>query len=340
MKKFKKKFKLSELAKYISGRLIGEDLEVRGLNAISLAKEGDLIFVDSLARLEQARQSNARACVAKVGLAERLPCSGIIEVEDVRLALAKLSALFVEEKGKTGISPQAYVDETAKISKDALIMAFAYVGARAKIGARVVIYPYCYVGEDCEIGEGTILYPRVTLYPGTIIGKRCIIHAGAVIGADGFGFAQEKTAEGFKNVKIYHFGRVKIEDEVEIGANTCIDRATFGETFIGEGTKIDNLVQVGHNVRIGRHCILVAQVGLGGSVELGDNTMLGGQVGVAPASKIGRLAKVAAKSGVSGKVEEGEEVAGIPAIKASLWRKVVVILAKLPELYQKLKSLP
>jgi UDP-3-O-[3-hydroxymyristoyl] glucosamine N-acyltransferase len=337
--KVKKIYKLSQLAELVSGRIKGEDVEVLGVNAIPLANEKELVFVDSLSRLESAKKSKAQGLVVKEGLIEDLPGKSLLIVPDVRIAMAKISSLFAEKGFSLGISDKAYVDPSAVVEEGVCIMPFSYIGREVKIKRGVVIHPFCYIGDGCEIGEDTILYPHVVLYPGTIIGKRCIIHAGVVLGACGFGYAQEPKEGSFINVKIYHFGRVRVEDDVEIGANSCIDRATFGETVIGTNTKIDNLVQVGHNVRVGRSCILVAQVGIGGSAEIGDYTMLGGQVGIAPGSNIGKFVKIAAKSGVVGKIEDGEEVAGIPAIKASIWRKAVVIFSKLPELYQRLKNL-
>lgn len=335
----KKSYKLSQLAELVSGRIKGEDVEVSGINAIPLAKEKELVFVDSLSRLELAKESKAQALVVKEGLIEDLPGKSLLFVSDVRSAMAKISALFAEKEFPSEISDKAYVDPSAVIEEGVCIMPFAYIGREVKIKRGAVIHPFCYIGDGCEIGEETILYPHVVLYPGTTIGRRCIIHAGVVLGACGFGYAQEPREEGFVNVKIHHFGRVRVEDDVEIGANSCVDRGTFGETIIGTNTKIDNLVQVGHNVRVGRSCILVAQVGIGGSTEIGDYTMLGGQVGIAPGSKVGKFVKIAAKSGVVGKIADGEEVAGIPAIKASIWRKAVVIFSKLPELYKKLKDL-
>jgi len=333
-----KSFRLSYLAELLSGKLKGEDLEVRGLNALPLAREDELSFVDSLRRLPQAKASRARALLSPPGFSEHLPEKSLIEVRDVRVSLAKVSSLFREELSfEGGIHPLAFVSEEAEIHPSATIFPYVYIGKGAKIGEKVVIFPFCFIGDFCEIGEGSLLFPQVVLYPRTVIGKNCILHAGVILGADGFGYAQEAREEGFRNLKIYHFGRVRIEDEVEIGANSTIDRATFGETVIGENTKIDNLVQVGHNVRIGKSCILVSHTALGGSVVLEDYVMLAGQVGVAPNSIIRKGARVAAKSGVVGEVPEGAEVAGIPAIKASIWRRAVILFEKLPEIYKEIK---
>ncbi|MEZ0344147.1 MAG: UDP-3-O-(3-hydroxymyristoyl)glucosamine N-acyltransferase [Caldimicrobium sp.] len=335
-----KTFKLSEIAKYVEGVLKGEDFSVSGLNALSLAKVDELTFVDSKKRLSEAKASKAKALLAPLGFAKELPEKSVIEVKDVRVALAKVSFLFHEKILPSGEkSSLSFIDPSAEIHPEATIFPFVYVGKGVKIGKGVIIFPFCFVGDFCEIGEGSLLYPHVVLYPGTVVGKNCILHAGVVLGSDGFGFAQEPKEEGFKNLKIYHFGRVRIGDEVEIGANSTIDKATFGETQIDSGTKIDNLVQVGHNVRIGRECILVSHTAIGGSAVIEDYVMLAGQVGVAPGSVIRKGAKVAAKSGVLGEIPEGEEVAGIPAIKASLWRRAVILFERLPEIYRELKKL-
>jgi UDP-3-O-[3-hydroxymyristoyl] glucosamine N-acyltransferase len=335
-----KEFKLSEIAKYVDGVLKGEDFSVLGLNALFLAGERELTFIDSKKRLPEAKTSRAKALLAPIGFSEFFPDKSVIEVKDVRVALARVTSLFWEKSLVfSEKSPFSYIDPSAEIHPSASIYPFVYIGKGVKIGKEVIIFPFCFIGDFCEIGEGSILYPHVVLYPGTLLGRGCILHAGVVVGADGFGYAQEPKNEGFKNLKIYHFGRVKIEDEVEIGANSTLDRATFGETIIGSGTKIDNLVQIGHNVRIGRECILVSHTAIGGSAVIEDYVMLAGQVGVAPGSVIRKGARVAAKSGVHGEVPQGEEVAGIPAIKASLWRRAVIIFEKLPELYKDLKKL-
>ena len=334
-----RQIRLSEMASFLNGVLKGEDLAVSGINALELAGEEELSFVDSKKRLLRARESRAKALLAPFGFSEYLPEKSVLEVKDVRVALAKASSLFREEiispRGRSSLS---FIDPSAEIHPEASIYPFVYVGRGVRIGKGVILFPFCFVGDFCEVGEGSILYPHVVLYPGTFVGKNCILHAGVVIGADGFGYAQEERERGFKNLKIYHFGRVRIGDEVEIGANSTLDRATFGETSIGSGTKIDNLVQIGHNVRIGKECILVSHTAIGGSAVIEDNVMLAGQVGVAPGSVIRKEAKVAAKSGVHGEIPEREEVAGIPAIKASIWRRAVVIFERLPEIYREFKK--
>jgi len=199
----------------------------------------------------------------------------------------------------------------------------------------VVVMPFAFVGAGSVIGEGTVLFPGVVIYPGTRVGKRCRIHSGAVIGADGFGYVERDG----KRVKIPQVGRVVIGDDVEIGANTCIDRATFGETVVGEGTKIDNLVQIGHNCRIGRHCAFAGQVGISGSVVVGDRVLMGGQAGIADHAVIGSDVKVAAKAGVFGKVADGEVIVGAPAMSAAKWKRIQGIISRLPEIYSLFRKL-
>ncbi|QER41993.1 UDP-3-O-(3-hydroxymyristoyl)glucosamine N-acyltransferase [Thermodesulfobacterium sp. TA1] len=334
-----KTYKLSFIAQLINGKLIGEDLEIKGINALPLAQEDEMVFIDSLKRVSQAKESKAKAVLCPLGFASYLEGKAVIEVKDVRLAFAKITYLFKKEPPvKWGISDKAFIEEGVEIEEPVAIYPNVYIQSGAKIRKGAVLYPGVFVGAFCEIGENTVVYPNAVIYPYSKIGKNCIIHAGVVIGADGFGFAQEPLEEGYRNVKIYHFGGVLIEDEVEIGANSTVDRAVFGATVIGEGTKIDNSVQVGHNVRVGKQNILVSHTAIGGSAVLEDFVMIAGQVGIAPSAKIGKGAKVAAKSGVVGEVPANAEVAGIPAIKANVWRRAVVIFEKLPEIYKELKK--
>jgi len=334
-----KKYRASWIAKIIGGNLIGEDLEVEGINAIPLAGENEIIFVESLKKVEEAKKSYSKILLCPEGYAKYFPEKTVIEVKNVRVAFAKVTEIFKKEpEPYWGISSLAVIEEGVKIEEPCAVYPWVYIQKGAVIKKKVVLYPGVFVGAHAEIGENTIIFPNAVIYPGTKIGKNCIIHAGVVLGADGFGFAQEPDSEGYKNLKIYHFGSVEIGDGVEVGANSTIDRAVFYKTVIGKGTKIDNLVQVGHNVTIGKECILVSHTAIGGSAVIEDYVMLAGQVGVAPHARIKKGAKVAAKSGVTGEIPEGAEVAGIPAIKASIWRRAVVIFEKLPELYREIKK--
>ena len=327
-------YRLSELAARLKAPYLGEDVEVFGLNALELATPKELSFVESRRRLKEARASKAGALLAPPALKDELSGKSLILVSDPRLALARIGWLFYEERRpKPGISPLAFVAEGARVAPSAAVLPFVYVGEGAEIGEEVVLYPGVFVGEGARVGEGAVLYPNVVLYPGTRVGRRVIIHAGAVIGADGFGFA----FDGEKHLKIPHFGRVEIGDEVEIGANTTVDRATFGRTVVGDGAKLDNLIQVAHNVHLGRASVFAAQVGISGSVKVGDYVMVGGQAGLN--NHVGDRARVAAKAGVAKPVPPGGAVAGIPALEIGTWRRCVALFERLPQLFKELRNL-
>ena len=235
-----------------------------------------------------------------------------IRVADPYIAMARVVArFFAGRPAPQGISPHASIATSAKLGANVAVGAFTAIGEDVVIGDGVVIYPNVTIEPGSVIGDGTIIYPQVSIYHGSRIGRRCIIHSGVVIGSDGYGFA---TDENGVHHKIPQIGIVRIEDDVEIGAGTTIDRAALGETVIGEGTKIDNLVQIGHNVKIGKRCLLVAQVGIAGSTELGDGVQVGGQSGFAGHLKIGNRARVYSKSAVFDDVPEGVWVRGIPAV--------------------------
>jgi len=246
-----------------------------------------------------------------------------------------LEIFYPEEPPEAGLSSQAWIDPSAEISDSVTISPFVYVGRNARIGARTVLHPFVYVGDDTLIGEECRISPQVTIGEGSIIGDRVILHSGVVIGADGFGFAQE----GPYHIKIRQVGIVRIEDDVEIGANTCVDRATMGETRIGKGSKIDNLVQVAHNVQVGENVILVSQTGISGSTSIGDRTMIGGQVGVVGHVQIGRDVKIGAKSGVHSAIQDGKVVGGIPTMPYDQFLKTISVFKNLPKLRERLLRL-
>ncbi len=327
-------YKLSELAERIKAPFKGEDVEIWGINALELAREGELSFIESKRYLEKALLSKASALIVPPELEPKLKDRNLILHPNPRNALARLAWFFYREpRPSPGVSPLAFISEEAKIHESACVSPFVYVGRKAQIAARVILYPGVYVGEGVSIGEESVIYPNVVLYPRTKIGKRVIIHAGAVIGADGFGYA----FDGEKHLKIPHFGHVEIEDEVEIGANTTIDRATFGVTLVRQGTKIDNLVQVAHNVEIGKSSVLAAQVGITGSVKIGDFVLVGGQAGIN--NQVGDRAQIAAKAGVAREVSPNEIVGGIPALEIRRWRRCVAVYERLPELLKELRTL-
>ena len=293
------------LAALVGGRLEGPDRAYSGVAALDQAGPEHLAF---------AVREIPEGCAAGVLLcAAAAPGRTCVVVADPRAAFAAAVADLLPEEHPTGVAPTATVHPSARL------------------GARVVIYPGVYVGPDCEVGDDTILYPNVVLYPRTVVGRRCRVHAGAVLGADGFGYLPGPRGPQ----KVPQVGRVRVEDDVEIGANTTIDRAALGETVVGAHSKIDNLVQVGHNARLGRGVILLAQSGVSGSVTLGDGVLLAGQAGVADHVTVGPGAVVGAQAGVTGDLEGGGRYLGSPAVPAALARRIFAVWRRLPDWWRR-----
>lgn len=234
-----------------------------------------------------------------------------------------------------GVSPEAFIDDTAEIGELCTIRPFAYIAPRAKIGKRCVIYPGCYIGKDAVIGDDCVLYPNVTIYERCVLGNRVTLHAGCVIGQDGFGYATHKGAHH----KIPQTGNAVIEDDVEMGANCSVDRATLGSTVVGAGTKFSNSVTIGHGTKVGRHNLLVGLVGIAGSVEMGDYVVIGGHTGVAGHLKIGNQAQLAAHSGIMTDVPDKEQWGGTPALPLTEAKRVILVSRHLPDLAARVKKL-
>jgi UDP-3-O-[3-hydroxymyristoyl] glucosamine N-acyltransferase len=255
----------------------------------------------------------------------------LIKVSNAREAVANLINIYDSMKPKPkGIDPTAFIDPTATIGKDVYLGPFVAVGPKAVVGDGCILHPHATVGAKAIIGKNTVMYPNSVVYHDCKVGERCILHAGCVIGADGFGF--EPTAEGYK--KIAQIGIAVLEDDVEIGANSCIDRAVMGETVIRKGTKIDNLVQIGHNCEVGSHTVMSAQVGVAGSTKIGEWCMLGGQVGVAGHATIADRTHAGAQSGIPNNVKKpGQQLMGTPAIEPRQWWKAQAIVKQLPEMW-------
>ena len=251
-------------------------------------------------------------------------------------SLAKLLTLYEQSKPKkTGIDSLAYVASTAKIGENVYIAPFAYIGDYAEIGNDVIIHAHATISEHVKIGNNCVVYPNTTVYHDCRIGNSCTLHAGSVIGADGFGFAP--TPDGYE--KIPQIGIVILEDNVEIGANTCIDRATMGATIIHKGVKLDNLIQVAHNVEVGENTVMASQVGVAGSTKIGQWCMFGGQVGVAGHIKVGDKVTVGAQTGIAGSIKSDNTVQGSPAIDAKNFGRSSVVFKKLPDIYTTLNNL-
>lgn len=323
--------KLGEIAKLLEGKLVGDpNIEIKGISSPQKPKEGTLVFCQSNKDVESAKEGKPSALVVN----KEADFPNYIVVEDVRYALALFLERFYPEEHPTGVSDKAVVGKGVQLGESVYIGPFAVVEDGCVLEKGVKIYPFTYVGRNSFIGEETIIFSGVHIYPGTVIGKRVRIHSGAVLGADGFGYYIGK--KGFK--KLNHIGRVIIEDDVEIGANTTVDRALIDETRIGKLSKVDNLVMIGHNCHVGEGNILVSQVGLSGSVKTGKNVILAGQVGVADHVTIGDNVTVVAKSGVSKNLESGKVYgANLPAIEWLRWKRIYALLIKLPEIVKKLK---
>ncbi|MBQ3452434.1 MAG: UDP-3-O-(3-hydroxymyristoyl)glucosamine N-acyltransferase, partial [Selenomonadaceae bacterium] len=298
---------LRELAELIGGSLTGDGSEkISGLSNIKMARAGDLIFAVP-PHLDAAKTCAASAVLIPLDT-ENFP-KPAIKVQDPRAAFAKLLEMFTPKiKIPVGISPKAHIGKDAKISDGATIMPFAVIDDGAEIKSGVIIYPHVYIGQHATIGEDTVVYSSATVREFCKIGKRCVIHSSAVIGSDGFGFT---TSNGV-HTKVPQVGNVVIEDDVEIGAHVGIDRAAMGSTVIGHGTKIDNLVHIAHNCKIGANCLIVAQTGISGSTTVGDNVTFGGQVGTVGHIHIGGNSVYAARSGITKNMPEGFFGAGFP----------------------------
>ncbi|NPA12588.1 MAG: UDP-3-O-(3-hydroxymyristoyl)glucosamine N-acyltransferase [Aquificae bacterium] len=324
--------RLSEIAKQFDGQLIGEDKEIKGLKSITTAEEGDLTFITEEKHLKQLKESKATAVLTPFKLEIDIPQ---VVVKQPNRVFYKLIDIMYPTSHPTGISPKASVGEGAKVGEDVYIGDFTFIHPTAEIGNNVKIYPNCYIGERVKIGDNTVIYPNVVLLKDVEVGKDVILQPGCVIGGDGFGYYQE----GGKHKKITHIGKVVIQDGVEIGANTTIDRAMLDKTVIKSGTKIDNLVMVAHNCEIGENTILVSQVGIAGSSKVGNNVILAGQVGVADHITIGDNVVVTAQSGVSKDLEPNKVYgSGLPAVEWSKWKRILFYIHKLPEIVKKLKK--
>ncbi|HYC61280.1 MAG TPA: UDP-3-O-(3-hydroxymyristoyl)glucosamine N-acyltransferase [Thermoanaerobaculia bacterium] len=302
---------LSDIVAFVSGRYDGPaGVVIDGVLPLAEAGQRHISFLSNPKYAPQLETTRAAAVLVAEDLAGSDP--RWIRVANPYIAMARTVARFFASRPvPRGISTQASIASSAKLGANVAVGAFTSIGENVTIGDDVVIYPNVTVEDGSVIGDQSIIYPQVSIYYGSRIGRRCIIHSGVVIGSDGYGFA---TDDAGTHHKIPQVGIVRIEDDVEIGAGTTIDRAALGETVIGEGTKIDNLVQIGHNVKIGKRCLLVAQVGIAGSTELGESVQVGGQSGFAGHLKIGDRARVYSKSAVFADVPEGVWVRGIPAV--------------------------
>ncbi|MDR0835201.1 MAG: UDP-3-O-(3-hydroxymyristoyl)glucosamine N-acyltransferase [Tannerella sp.] len=331
-------FTAQQIADFLQGEIIGEPtVKVSNFSKIEEGKPGTLTFLANPKYEHFIYQTKASIVLVNEDFS---PSSKVeptlIVVKNAYASLAVLLNMYEQMKPKkTGTDSTACISKTAVIADNSYIGAFAVIGENAQIGKDCFIYPYSYIGDNVKVGDGTTLYPHVTIYEGCVVGNHCIIHAGVVIGADGFGFAPENGE--FK--KIAQIGNVVIEDHVEIGANTTIDRATMGSTIIHKGVKLDNLIQIAHNVEVGENTVMASQVGIAGSTKIGSNCMFGGQAGLCGHIHIGDNAQIGAQAGIMSDVKANSKLLGAPAIPVPKFMRSNIIFEKLPEMYQLINKL-
>lgn len=330
-------FTAEQIANVIGGRVEGnKDAKVHTFAKIEEGTEGAISFLSNPKYTHYLYNTKSSIVIVNEDLElEKDVDATLIRVKNAYESIAKLLQIYEASKPKkTGVAPQAYIAPSAKLGNNCYVGPFAYVGEGAEIGDGCQIYPHAVIGDNVKVGTNCIFYPNTTIYQGCKIGNYVTIHAGSVIGADGFGFAP--GADGYD--KIPQIGIVVIEDNVEIGANTCVDRSTMGATVIHKGVKLDNLVQVAHNVEIGENTVMSAQVGIAGSTKVGSWCMFGGQVGLAGHITIGDKTFLGAQSGVPGSLKGGEELIGTPPMNPRAYFKSQAIFRRLPDMYKDLND--
>jgi UDP-3-O-[3-hydroxymyristoyl] glucosamine N-acyltransferase len=334
-------FSAEQIAGILQGEVVGNAaVTVGGLAKIEEGHSGALSFLANPKYEEYIYKTQSSICIVNKSFepAKQLPDTlTLIKVEDAYACFAKLLEVYSEmNKKQPRIESPSFIAESAKVGEGLYLGAFAYIGENAVVGNNVTIYPNAFIGDNVEIGEGTIIHSGVKIYADCKIGKQCILHAGVVIGADGFGFAPD--ADG-RYQKVPQIGNVIIEDWVEVGANTTIDRATMGSTIIREGVKIDNLCQIAHNVEIGKHTAMAAQVGIAGSAKIGEQVMIGGQAGISGHLHIADGTKIVAQSGIPSTVKKADTLMGSPGIPMDDFKKSYFGFRKLPYILNKLQEI-
>ncbi|MDR2123420.1 MAG: UDP-3-O-(3-hydroxymyristoyl)glucosamine N-acyltransferase [Desulfovibrio sp.] len=326
--------RLSELASTFGLALIGEDREFTGLNTLEDASETEVSFLANPRYRHLLGTTRACAVILAREYAAGARCALVsgAPYHD----FARIASLFTRrESGFTGISPAAVIHPEARLGAGCTVHPHAHIGARSSIGAGCEIFPGVYVGEDCRIGDDSVLYPNAVVLSGTEMGARCVLRPGAVLGSDGFGFVRA----GGEMLTVPQTGVVRLADGVDVGANSCIDRATLGATRIGADSKLDNLVQIGHNVRAGEQCLIISQVGIAGSVRIGDRVTIAGQAGIAGHIRIGDDVTVGPQSGVPSDIPSGVRGGGSPFMDGGAFMRVVSLLPRLPELHRQVRRL-
>ncbi|NDV81192.1 UDP-3-O-(3-hydroxymyristoyl)glucosamine N-acyltransferase [Bacteroides sp. 51] len=331
-------FSAKQIASFIQGEIIGN--ENATVNTFAKIEEGIPGAISFLANPKYTpyiyTTQSSIVLVNRDFNPEKEIDTTLIKVDNAYESLAKLMSLYEASKPrKQGIDSLAFVAPSAKIGENAYIGPFAYIGENTVIGDNTMIHPHTYVGDDVKVGNNCILYPNTTVYHGCRIGNECIIHSGAVIGSDGFGFAP--TADGYE--KIPQIGIAILEDKVEIGANTCVDRSTMGATIIHSGAKLDNLIQIAHNVEVGSHTVMAGQAGIAGSTKVGEWCQIGGQAALAGHLKIGNKVGIAGQSGIQRSIKDNCQVMGSPAFDAKQYFKASIAFKDLPDIQTEVKML-
>jgi UDP-3-O-[3-hydroxymyristoyl] glucosamine N-acyltransferase len=331
-------FTARQIADFLNGEIVGDPaIKIHGFSKIEEGLPGTVTFLANPKYERFIYQTKASIVLVN---REFTPASAIspvlIKVANAYASLAVMLNLAEQSKArKTGVDPSAFIAATATVGEDSYVGTFAYIGENTVTGKGCMIYPHAYIGDRVVIGDNTVVYPHVTIYEGCVVGSNCIIHAGAVIGSDGFGFAPENG----EYRKIAQLGNVVLEDNVEVGANTAIDRAVMGSTMIRDGVKLDNLIQIAHNVEVGKNTVMASQVGVAGSTKIGANCMMGGQVGISGHLRISDDVQIAAQSGIISNVKATPPIMGTPAIPIKNFMRSSIIFRKLPEMYQTIDRL-
>lgn len=335
-------FSATQIAHLLEGDIDGDsNVSVNNLSKIEEGKPGTLSFLANLKYEPYLYTTKASVVIVDKSFSptNKIPetCT-LIKVASAQAAFAKLLEMYNEiNRDETGIHPQSFTEESATVGENVLLGAFVYVGKNVKIGNNVKIYPNSYIGNNVTIGDDTIIFSGVKVYSDCVIGKSCTIHSGVIIGGDGFGFVPNSENN---YSKVPQIGNAILEDHVEIGSNTTIDRATLGSTIIRKGAKIDNLIQIAHNVEIGENTVIAAQTGVAGSTKIGKNCMIGGQVGIVGHLKIADGVKIAAQSGIGNSIEEENSIwQGSPAFNIGDYKRSYVMFRSLPKIKQKIDSL-
>lgn len=331
-------FKAKDIAALLGGVVDGDpEVTVNDVSKIEEGRPGTLAFLANPKYEHYIYTTRASVVLINKTFepAREYTCT-LVRVESAYDAIATLLQMYEDMRPKpVGVEQPSYISESASIGEKPYIGAFAYIGRGAKIGNNVKIYPQAYVGDGVTVGDNTIIYSGVKIYAGCVVGKSCILHSGVVLGADGFGFAPE----GDHYKKVPQIGNVVLEGDVEIGANTCVDRATMGSTIIRKGVKLDNLVQIAHNVVVGDNTVIAAQTGIAGTTKIGEHCVFGGQVGIVGHLTIGSDVQIGAQSGITSNVPDKSMLRGAPAFDYKKYQKCYVVFRKLPELYGQIKDL-